>query len=175
MMQTKNVENVDFSFHSISISDATLVGIDLSPLEDWSDLSLTQAAELAAAVATQDLRLDMVVTVRADNPPENGDARLVRMDWSLLVEDRETVNGRIVTETFLARGAPTLVPVVVQVNLTELYQGAARDLFELALSLAGLGGEEKDIRLRVLPLVETAFGPIRYDRPLELIRERIGG
>ncbi|MDX1646584.1 MAG: hypothetical protein R3304_05535, partial [Longimicrobiales bacterium] len=107
--------------------------------------------------------------VIARNPEDNAvDARLVQMDWTLFLEERETVSGVLDREIVLPRGAPTSVPVDVSLNLVEFYEGNARDLFELAQALAGVGGEPKDVALEALPTVQTALGPIRYPSPIRL-------
>ena len=60
-------------------------------------------------------------------------------------------------------------------NLIEFFEGNARDLFELALSLAGQGGESKEVALRILPTVSTPLGPIRYPNPVTIVNREIGG
>jgi hypothetical protein len=169
MQQIRALENVDFSIDGVG--QVSLAGINLADFRAFTDLSFTDGARFANAVRTGDVPLSMVVNVLAENPTSNyADARLIRMDWSLLLQDRETVNGRIVTEMQLPRGEP----IVVQLNLVEFFEGNARDLFELALSFTGMGGEAKDVKVRALPVVDTAFGPITYDQPIVIVSAEVG-
>jgi len=173
MQQIRALEGVDFSIDGVG--EVSLAGINVSDFQAFTDLSFADGARFANAVRLGEVPLSMVVNVRAENPADNyADARLIRMDWSLLLQDRETISGRIVTETMLPRGQPTVVPIVVQMNLVEFFEGSARDLFELALSFTGMGGEPKDVKVRALPVVETAFGPITYDEPIVIVSGEVG-
>lgn len=161
------LQRVDFSLQGVT--DVRLAGIDLSAVRSFSDLSFADAAALAAGVRDRDLPLALDLQVLAENPSDNyADARLVEMEWTLFLEGRETVSGVVDREVVLPRGEPTLVPVGVGLNLVDFYEGNARDLFELALSLAGVGGEPKEVGLEALPTVQTALGPIRYPEPIRM-------
>jgi hypothetical protein len=59
-------------------------------------------------------------------------------------------------------------------NLVEFVDGSARDLVNLALAISGQGGEPADVALRASPVVQTVLGPIRYPRPLTLVRATVG-
>ena len=167
LQQIGALQQVDFSLRGVS--EVHLAGIDFTRVRSFSDLSLADAAALAAAVRDGDLPLAMELDVVARNPQDNyADARLVQMDWTLFLEGRETVSGVVDEEFLLPRGQPTAVPVGVRLNLVEFYEGNARDLFDLALSLAGAGGEPKEVTVEALPTVQTALGPIRYPEPLRL-------
>lgn len=173
LQQLGALQNVDFDLRGVS--NVRLAGIDFSRVRSFSDLSFSDAAALASAVSNRDLPLDLQLDVVAVNPSDNyADARLVEMAWTLFLEDRETVSGMVDREVLLPRGEPTDVPVRVELNLVEFYEGNARDLFELARSLAGAGGEPKEVMVEVLPTVQTSLGPIRYPEPLRL-RRTVGG
>ncbi|MDX1495501.1 MAG: hypothetical protein R3253_15645, partial [Longimicrobiales bacterium] len=167
LQQIGALQNVDFMLQGVS--DVRLAGVDFTRVRSFSDLSFADAARLASAVQNRDLPLELQLDVVATNPEDNyADARLVQMDWTLFLEDRETVSGVVDREISLPRGEPTAVPVRVGLNLVEFYEGNAQDLFELALALAGQGGEPKEVAVEALPTVQTSLGPIRYPNPLRL-------
>ncbi|NNF13305.1 MAG: hypothetical protein HKN72_08785 [Gemmatimonadetes bacterium] len=173
LQQLGALQNVDFDLRGVS--DVRLAGVDLTRVRSFNDLSLSEVASFAAAVTNRDLPLDLQLDVVAMNPSDNyADARLVEMAWTLFLEDRETVSGVLDREFVLPRGTPTDVPVRVGLNLVEFYESNAEDLFELATSLAGVGGEPKEVTVEVLPTVQTSLGPIRYPEPLRL-RYTAGG
>jgi hypothetical protein len=66
------------------------------------------------------------------------------------------------------------VPLDVSLNLVEFFQGSARDLVELALSLSGQGGAPKEVALRATPVVDTPLGPMRYPRPITIVSREVG-
>jgi hypothetical protein len=119
--------------------------------------------------------MDLTVHVLAENPPDNGvEARLLEMGWTLLLQNRETLSGRIDRPVLLPPGEPQAIPVVVSLDLLEFFEGSAQDLVELALSLAGQGGAPKDIALRATPVVDTPIGPIRYPQPVTIVSTTVG-
>lgn len=174
LSQIRALEDVDFSIQRVS--EVRLAGVDLSDVQAFGDLGLAEVAILADAVRQRDLLLAMEVEVLAENPADNVvDARLVEMTWTLFLQDRETVSGQIVGQTVLPRGEPTVVPVIARLNLVDFFQGSTRDLVDLVLSVTGLRGESTNVTLRALPVVETVFGPITYERPIRIVSVDVGG
>jgi hypothetical protein len=173
LQQVMALRDVDFSFDRVA--DVRLADVQLDRVRSFSDLGLADAARLTAAVADRDLPLSLDVHLMAVNPEDNTvDARLVRMDWTLLIEGREALSGVFDDEVVLPPGQPRDVPFPVTLNLVEFVDGSARDLFELALSLAGVGGEPAELAIRASPVVQTVLGPIRYPQPITLVRGTVG-
>lgn len=174
MQQVMALRDVDFSLDRVA--NVRLAGVDLDGKRSFSDLGFTDVARLTLAVADRDLPFSLDVHLVALNPADNTvDARLVRMDWTLLLEGRETLSGVFADEIVLPPGQPRGVPIPITLNLVEFFDGSARDLAELAMSLAGVGGESAEIALRASPVVQTVLGPIRYPRPITLVRTTVGG
>lgn len=174
MQQVMALRDVDFSLDRVA--NVRLAGVDLDGKRSFSDLGFTDIARLTLAVADRDLPFSLDVHLVALNPADNTvDARLVRMDWTLLLEGRETLSGVFADEIVLPPGQPRGVPIPITLNLVEFFDGSARDLAELAMSLAGVGGESAEIALRASPVVQTVLGPIRYPRPITLVRTTVGG
>src|SRR5688572_10224126 len=174
LQQLAALRDVDFSVDRLS--DVRLAGVDLSRVRSYSQLSVTDAARLAAAVSQRTLPMDLTVHLTAVNPEDNSvDARLVRMDWTLLLQDRETLSGTFADETILRRGQPTDVPIDVSLDLLDFFQGSAQDLFDLALSIADPGAPPTDVALRASPTVDTSLRPIRYPRPITIVSRQVGG
>ena len=173
LQQLAALRDVDFSIDRVA--DVRLAGIDLSRVRSYSDLSAADAGRLALAVSQRELPMSFDVHVRALNPEDNSvDARLVRMDWTLLLQERETLTGTFADETVLPRGEPVDVPIGVSLDLIDFFQGSARDLFDLAMDIAGQGGEPTEVTLRAVPTVDTALGPIRYPQPITIVSREVG-
>ncbi|MGI9628322.1 MAG: hypothetical protein ACR2QM_15925 [Longimicrobiales bacterium] len=173
LQQMAALRQVDFSLDGVS--EVRLAGIDMSRVRSHSDLGLADAARLARAVSNRELPLSLRLDLVGENPADNGTtARLVQMDWTLLLEARETVSGVFEREVVLPPGDPQPIPLSVSLNLVEFFEGSAVDLFEMALSLAGQGGEPKDVSLRATPTVNTALGPIRYPGPITIVGGQVG-
>jgi len=173
LQQFAALRSVDFSLDGVA--DVRLAGIDLERIRSYEDLSVLDVGRLALAVRQGSLPLQLQVRVLAENPVGNPSARLTRMDWTLLLQDRETLSGALTEETVLLSGEPRVVPIDVSLNLIDFFEGNARDLVELALSLAGQGGAPKQIAVRASPVISTPLGPIRYPQPITIVDRQVGG
>lgn len=174
LQQFAALRDVDFSIDRVA--GARLAGIDLSRVRSYSDLSAADAGRLALAVSRRELPMSFDVHVRALNPEDNSvSARLVEMDWTLLLQDRETLSGTFADQTVLPPGEPVDVPIGVSLDLIDFFEGSARDLLDLALDIAGQGGEPTAVTLRAVPTVDTALGPIRYPQPITIASREVGG
>jgi hypothetical protein len=164
---------VDFSIDGVT--DARLAGVQIQRLRSYQDLTATDVARIARAVASRELPLQFRLHVGAKNPEENGvQARLVRMDWTLLVEDRETINGVLEENFVIPPGAVTDIPLYIELDLVNFFDRNIEDLVDLALSIAGAGGEAKNVKLRATPTVDTPVGPIEYPQPITIVSKDVG-
>jgi hypothetical protein len=166
------LRQVDFSLDRIS--GLSLAGVDLSRVQRYEDLGLLDAARIAAAFTTGDLPLGLTLHVRADNPQGNGQARMTALDWTLLLQEKETVSGGLPQAVLIPAGGSTDVPLTIRVDLLEFFQGSGRDLVNLALSLAGGDAPPTTVSLRATPTIETPLGPIRYSQPITIARRTVG-
>ncbi len=170
LQQLTALQHVDFALDRVTRVE--LAGVDLFRIRGFEDLTISQGMALAEAIRQQQLDLDVGLAVRADNPASNVDARMVRLDWTLFLDDRETVSGRIDEEIVLPAGGTTPVPVSARLDLIDFFDGGARELFEVAWALTGNAAEPADVTLSLLPTIQTVLGPITYEAP---IRVRLPG
>jgi len=174
LQQIAALRSVDFQLDRVA--DVQVAGIDASSVTSYSDLSLMDAARVGAAIARREMPLAFQVHVRAENPADNPvTARLVRLQWTLLLEDTETITGLIDQELELPPGQPRDIPVNISLDLFDFFERSGPDLFNLALNLMGVGGEPSRVALRAVPTVTTALGPITYPQPITIVDRRVGG
>jgi hypothetical protein len=162
------LRRVDFAIDRLS--GVRLAGIDVARIRSFDDLSVADAARLTRAVLEERLPLALTLHLDATNPADNANARLQRMDWTLLLRDRETVGGTFDESHAIPAGATTEIPLAIELDLTEFFEGGARELLDVALSLVE-GTAPPDVALRATPILDTPRGPIRYPQPI-LIRWR---
>lgn len=159
------LRSVTFAFDRVS--DVRVAGVALGANARWSSLSVADVARLGAAVASREVPLELVAHVGATNPASNSvAARMVDLDWTLFVEDRRVLGGQLGSALTIAPGRTADVPVAVRFDLMTLGSGGARDLFDLALAVAGQGAVAKEMRLDLVPTIETSLGPMRYPAPV---------
>ncbi len=168
------LSDVDFALDRVS--DLTLAGVDLGSVRSYDDLSVVDVGRITAALIAGDMPLRFDLHVAATNPADNSvSARLVQMDWTLLLQDRETVSGNLAREFVLPPGEPQDVVIGVSLDLVDFVEGSAVDLVELALAIAGdARGQPKEIALRARPTVQTSLGPIRYPSDIRIVSETVG-
>lgn len=173
LQQIANLRNVQFALDRVT--DARLAGVDIDRIRSYEDLSTQDVLRLGAAVAQKELPLAFALHLNAENPPENEvDARMVRMDWTLLLDDRETISGVFDDNIVMPPGEPTDVPIPMQLDLVEFFDQGARDLIELALAVSGQGGSPKRIKLQATPTIDTVIGPIKYPSPITIVSRTVG-
>ncbi|HET9951404.1 MAG TPA: hypothetical protein VFS09_06375, partial [Candidatus Eisenbacteria bacterium] len=119
--------------------------------------------------AAKDVPLDITVHVEGKNPASNNTtARLVRLDWSYLVDDREILAGKLAQEFAFPPGEARDLPLGVRFNLVEFFGSDGKVLFDTALVLSGQQTTTRKVTLRLTPTIETSLGPIRYPVPITL-------
>ncbi|HEY3155277.1 MAG TPA: hypothetical protein VGK76_01450 [Candidatus Eisenbacteria bacterium] len=161
------LRQVEFRFDRIA--GARVAGIPLARIRSYSDLTPIDVGRLGVAVASRDVPLDLTVHLEGRNPETNKvTARLVSMDWSYLVDDREAVSGHFPDALTFPPGEPRDVPLLVTFNLMDMFGDRRRDLIDVALALAGQRTSTHRVALRIEPTVETRFGRIRYPTPITI-------
>jgi hypothetical protein len=167
--QLAALRSVTFAF--ARVSDVRLAGIRIGAGSSYGSLSLSDAANLTAAVIAKNVPIEFVAHVSATNPPDNKvTARMVEMGWTLFIEERRTLTGQLGNAVAIPPGTTSDVPLSARFDLLQLGSGGARDLFDLALAIAGYGPLQKDLRLELVPTIETSLGPIRYPAPVVVRR-----
>jgi hypothetical protein len=173
LKQTAALSQVKFNFDRIS--DVRVGGVTVMDKKSYNDLSVTEVAKLSAGVLAHDVPLSMTVHLKAENPSSNSvTAKMMKLGWSLFLEDHKLLDGSLDSTYAFAPGNVVDVPVPIKFNAYEMYQHNAQDLFGLGLSLAGVEGYSKVVRLDLVPTVDTDLGPISYPSPITVKRE-VGG
>ena len=168
------LSDVEFSLENVR--DIQLAGVRMDGIRSYDDLTVMDLAKLGSSLAREKMPLSFVVRIGAANPADNRvSARLVRFDWTLFLEDRETVSGRFEDVVELRPGVPESIPLTIDLDLLDFFGSSLTDLAELGLSLAGQGGSPKNVSLEATPTIDTAIGPIRYPEPIRIISRSIGG
>ena len=174
LQQLAALRNVRFDLGGVR--GGRLAGVELENVADASKLSAIDLGRIAIATARKDLPLEFLLDLRADNPAENKvTARMVRLAWSLFLNDTETISGVIDTAVVIPPGQPATIPMRLRLNLFEFFQGSANDLVNLAASLTGMNADPTKISLRAVPTIETPLGPMSYPSPVTVVSRTVGG
>lgn len=173
LQQIAQLRNVDFDLRGMT--NVVLAGVELDRIQSYEDLGVRDIGRLALAVSRKDMPLEFILDVGALNPADNEvDARMTRMDWTLFLDDRETVSGVVEEDFVLPPGEPRVLPIGIRLDLYDFFDGGAEDLTDFVLSLVGEGGQAREIALRATPVIDTPLGPIRYPRPVTIVSRTVG-
>ena len=158
------------------VAQPFLAGVDLERVRGSNDLRPADVLRLTSAISRRELPLTFTLLVGAENPADNKvTARMVQMDWTLFLDDRETISGVVNREMMLTPGTPQQIPVDISVDLVRFFGDNLRDLVELALAVSGQeGGVAKRVMLRATPTINTPIGPIRYPEPITIVSRTVG-
>jgi hypothetical protein len=174
LQQIAALRQVDFDIDRVAA--ARLAGVDVQRLTSYEQLGPLDVARVGAAIARGELPFEFDLHLSALNPPDNNvAARLIQMDWTLLLEDRETISGRVDREIVMQPGVPHDIAIPIRLDLIDFFDTNARDLVDLALSVAGAGGSPRRVSLRAVPTIQTSLGPIRYPQPIVIVSRQVGG
>ena len=172
--QLTALRRVDFSI--AGVEDGRIAGVPLRRIASYDDLSVADVGRIALAVVRRDVPLECRVMVRADNPAANRTAATVlRLEWTLLLDDKETIRGVLDTTVTMPPGQTATIPLPVSVNLREFFNGPARSLVNLAASVAGVSSQPTKIAIRAIPTISTPLGPITYPEPITIVSRTVGG
>lgn len=174
LQQIAALRQVDFSL--AGTRNARLAGVDIARIRSYRDLSALDIGRIAYAVARKDLPFQFDLDVRGLNPPENSvTATMVRLAWSLYLNDKETIAGTLDTTLAFPPGQPTTFPMQMRLDLMEFFDGPAESLIDLAASLAGVSSDPTRISLRGVPTIDTPLGRISYPSPITIVSRTVGG
>lgn len=171
LQEIANLRNVDFDIDRVS--NANLAGVNVQRLQSYDDLSGGDVARLAAAIARGEAPLSFTLHVGAENPATNSvAARLVQLDWTLFLDETETISGIFNDERVIAPGAKVDIPITMELDLVRFVGRNIQDIVELAAAVSGQG--TKEIALRARPTVTTPIGPITYPSDITIVRRDVG-
>ena len=172
--QIANLRRVDFDLDSAT--NIRLAGVNVDRYRNYSDLNPLDIARVGAAIATRQLPLSFTLNVGADNPNtgSNAGARLIAFDWTLLLDEQETVSGSFNQEVYIAPAARSTIPIQVELDLYQFFNKNAQEFVNLALALSGQEGVSTRVKLRARPSLNTPLGPIRYPEPITIVSKTVG-
>jgi len=167
LVQSSSLSKVKFSLDHVS--DVTIAGIDLMQIQSSEDLNMFQIARATMAMSRKDLPLNLTLHLKSENPLANKVvAKLVRLDWTLVLDGRDTVSGTMQNNMNLAAGKVETIPLQLRLNMFEYFnERSAMDMLDLALAFAGADGAiPQGVALKVRPTIDTIFGPITYGKAI---------
>ena len=167
LMTPTDLSKVKFSLDRVSA--VRVAGIDLMDVNTLDELNMFQLGRATMALSRESLPLDLTLHLKSENPLANQvAARLTRMDWTLVLDGRDTISGTMEKNIQMAAGEAQDIPLNLNLNMFEFFdEKSVMDMLELAMAFAGEDGTlPQGVALKIRPTIDTIFGPITYGTPL---------
>ena len=165
LSQSTDLSKVKFSLDRIS--NVSVAGINLMHIQSPEDLNMFQIARATLAISRENLPLNLTLHLKSENPLANKvAAKLIRIDWTLVLDGRDTVSGTMHNNIKLTAGKAEDISLTLSLNMFEYFnEKSALDMLDLALAFAGADGSiPQGVALKVRPTIDTIFGPITYGK-----------
>ena len=159
--QAINLKNCDFRIRSVQ--NITVAGINVQNIKSVSDLKLTDAAKLTAAVAGSSFPLSLTLNLEGRNPNASS-AGLNKIDYILFIDDIQMTAGNLAKSfTIPPNNGTTVIPMQFSVNLKEVLQGKSLDaIINFGLNLAGVGNKPTRVSMKVKPTILIGMTELEY-------------
>ena len=161
LQQLNALRSVDFELDRLS--NGLVAGVSLDRLSRGGQLGPTDVARLGTAVARGEVPLQFTLHVGAQNPADNpAAAQLVSLDWTLFLDDTQTISGVYNDDRLIRPGTEADLPIRMELDLARFFGRNVADIAQLVSNLAGGPNQRQTVRLEARPSINTSLGPIRY-------------
>lgn len=159
-------------FRLAQLSNINALGIDMTGKRSFSDFSLLDAGKVVQALAGNQFLLNFVANVEVRNPNAEP-AGLNRMDWILMVDNKEVLNGTLNQAVSIpANNGTTLMPLNLSIDLKKIFANQGRDeTLSLAFDLAQQGNNTTRLMLRVRPYINIGGAELAYPGYLNIKKD----
>ncbi|SFE84011.1 NDR1/HIN1-like protein [Thermoflexibacter ruber] len=159
-------------FRLAQLSNINALGIDMTGKRSFSDFSLLDAGKVVQALAGNQFLLNFVANVEVRNPNAEP-AGLNRMDWILMVDNKEVLNGTLNQAVNVpANNGTTIMPLNLSIDLKKIFANQSRDeTLSLAFDLAQQGNNTTRLMLRVRPYINIGGAELAYPGYLNIKKD----
>lgn len=159
--EMKNFARCEFRLKNVQ--DVTLAGVDVTNVDQFSDLSFAEAGSISLTAMKGKLPLYFVLNVEVRNPNAEK-ASMNRFLWDLFIDDVMITSGKVIQDVKVPPGGGIAVmPIQVGIDLFEILSGESADaIINFGLNLSGSGGAPTRIKLRAKPTIYINNTEVKY-------------
>jgi hypothetical protein len=159
-------------FRLAQLANITALGINMDNKRSFADFNLLDAGKVVQALAGNQFLLNFVANVEVRNPNAEA-AGMSRMDWILVVDSKEVLNGTMNQAVNVpANNGTTTMPLSLSIDLKKIFANQGRDeTLGLAFDLAKQGNNTSRLMLRVKPYINIAGAEIAYPGYLNIKKD----
>ena len=183
MNTISDLQSIQFKLGNAS--NFSMANVNISDKKSVSDVSVTDVLKLTQAVKNKSLPTNFTLNVIAKNPNTKTadskhstlDAVISNFDWVLLIDDKETINGRMTTPITIPSGGQTKnIAVGIGIDLMKFFGDKGYDdIIKLAMAIGGVNGSTARLKLKIKPSVSIAGIPISYPNYITAVDKEFRG
>lgn len=151
-------------FRLLSVDSTTLAGVDVSHINQASDISLSDKAWIVAAYTAGSLPLYAKLNLEAKNTTSET-ASMSEFDWIVMLDGEEVAKGTSYKKIILPADRTVSVPFPLPVN-TDVRRVASKGprdaIANLALGLVDLSRNPTRLSLKITPTIMLGNTPVKY-------------
>lgn len=149
-------------FRINTVKNTTLAGVDVQNVRSFDDLNLAQGIKITSAYAQGSVPLNLVVNVDVKNPNASN-AAMNRMEWIMLIDDREIVDGVVNDRVEIAPNGVSTLPIRISTDLKKVLDSMPREeAINMGFGLTGSGDKPTRITLKVKPSILVGGTAVNY-------------
>ncbi len=155
--QTKTLTQC--SYNLTGISNVKIAGVSLDKVTDVSQLNLMDAAKIIAAITTKTAQISFDANVAVKNPTVNT-ATIDKLDWKILLEGNEILEGCKTTPTVISGNGTTNTTINASVDAVKLLnKNTLEDVINLYKSIKGTSNTKSNVSVKVKPTINNYTAP----------------
>ncbi len=156
-----NFARCDFRLNTID--NIKLAGVNIQKVNNLSQLSIIDIANITASLANNTLPLEFTLNIDVRNP-NNQQAIMNGMAWILLIDNIEMTRGQMNQRiVVMPNNQVATMPVQMLVDLKKVLTGKSLDAVKnFGFNLAGAGNRPSRVTLRVKPTIVINGFAIQY-------------
>jgi len=145
------------------IEEVYLAGVDITGVDQFSDLDFSQATAISMEAMKGKLPLYFILNVGIRNPNDEK-ASMNRFLWDLYIDDQLITRGKVTDDVKVpANGGIAILPVQINIDLFDVLTGESSDaVLNFAMNLSGSGEYPSRVKLRIKPTVYVAMTEVKY-------------
>jgi hypothetical protein len=158
-------------FRINTVSDIHLAGINVSRIQNFSDVRPLDVLQLTNAFINNKLDFQFMLNLEVNNPNEQA-ASLNRLEWILYIDDMQMIEGAVTERFTTGPGQTSLLPVQIGFNLSEILKDERRDkVLDFGFGLADGSGKTTRVMVKLKPSIMVGQRSIMYPGWIEVRNE----
>lgn len=156
------------TFDLTGVNNVKVSGIALGSNMTKSNLATGQLFQLTQSILQKTLPVTFNVNVKVNNP-NNKTAAMNKIDYVLLIDNKEMLSGALNKKTTINAGSSSTVSVPVTIDLFKVLSGESADaILNLAFKLTGDNNNPSKITMKVKPYIEVGTQTLSYPNYIDI-------